>query len=191
MAGKWQPSVTGGVDSGVALRGNKFQSGNPALDADQRVELTFNERPQRLWFRGDFDPTQATNVTGGDLEALIPADRSQRVVRPFGPDCDGSYQTNRLAVHFADNTCYNAGSGDFFNPGRRANLIGPGAWNTDISIFKNFKFKEIANVRFTADFFNAFNHPNDIDPDAATGLQDLSRQANEPRIIQFSLRVDW
>jgi hypothetical protein len=193
VIGGWQVATIGDWRSGFwrSVAGNKFQSGNPALDADQRVELTFNDRPQRLWFRGDFDPTQATNVTGGDLEALIPADRSQRVVRPFGPDCDGSYQTNRLAVHFADNTCYNAVSGDFFNPGRRANLIGPGAWNTDISIFKNFKFKEIANVRFTADFFNAFNHPNDIDPDAATGLQDLSRQANEPRIIQFSLRVDW
>ena len=47
------------------------------------------------------------------------------------------------------------------------------------------------NVRFTADFFNAFNTPMDPDPNATTGLQDLGRQTNDPRIIQFSLRFNW
>jgi len=47
------------------------------------------------------------------------------------------------------------------------------------------------NVRFSADFFNLFNHPNDINPDTTTGLVDLSQQWNEPRTIQFSLRFDF
>ncbi|MEZ5361767.1 MAG: hypothetical protein R2748_05315 [Bryobacterales bacterium] len=47
------------------------------------------------------------------------------------------------------------------------------------------------NLRFTADFFNAFNTPMDLDPDGTTGLQDLSQQRNDPRIIQFSLRFTW
>jgi hypothetical protein len=193
VIGGWQVATIGDWRSGFwrSVSGSRFQAGNPELDPDQRLELTFNDKRQRLWFRGDFDPTQATNVTGGDLTALVPVDRSQRVIHPFGPDCDGSFDTNRLGVTLADSSCFNAGTSDFFNPGRRANLLGPGAWNADISIFKNFKLKELANIRFTADFFNAFNHPNDIDPDATTGLQDLTRQANEPRIIQFSLRVDW
>lgn len=46
-------------------------------------------------------------------------------------------------------------------------------------------------MRFTADFFNVFNHPNDVGVDATTGLQDLSQQANEPRTIQLSLRFNW
>jgi hypothetical protein len=46
-------------------------------------------------------------------------------------------------------------------------------------------------VRFTADFFNAFNHPVDLRPDSTSGLVDLSQQANDPRIIQFSLRAEW
>jgi hypothetical protein len=61
----------------------------------------------------------------------------------------------------------------------------------DLSLFKNFRIKERANIRFTADFFNAFNHPIDNPPDATTGLQNLCCQANEPRIVQFSLRIDW
>jgi hypothetical protein len=61
----------------------------------------------------------------------------------------------------------------------------------DFSLFKNFSITERFKARFTADFFNIFNHPNDNDPNATTGLQDLSTQPNEPRIIQFSLRFDW
>jgi hypothetical protein len=65
---------------------------------------------------------------------------------------------------------------------------GPGNWGLDFSVFKNFTITEDMKLRFTADFFNMLNHPNDIDPNATTGLQDLSRSNNEPRIIQFSLR---
>jgi hypothetical protein len=46
-------------------------------------------------------------------------------------------------------------------------------------------------MRFTADFFNLFNHPNDKVPNTTTGLVDLSQQNNDPRIIQFSARLEW
>jgi hypothetical protein len=35
------------------------------------------------------------------------------------------------------------------------------------------------------------NHPNNLNPNPTTGLIDLSQSANEPRIIQFSLRLDF
>ena len=59
----------------------------------------------------------------------------------------------------------------------------------DSSIFKNFSIKEHVKVRFTADFFNVFNHPTNNNPNSSTGLIDLSTQANDPRLIQFSLHV--
>ena len=55
----------------------------------------------------------------------------------------------------------------------------------------NFSLTERLKLRFTADFFNAFNHPNNGNPNSTTGLQDLSTQSNEPRIVQFSLRLTW
>jgi hypothetical protein len=64
---------------------------------------------------------------------------------------------------------------------------GPGSWNQDLSVFKNFSITETVRLRFAADFFTAFNHPVDVIPNASTGLQDLSTQLNEPRIIQLSL----
>jgi hypothetical protein len=70
-------------------------------------------------------------------------------------------------------------------------MRGPGAFSQDASVFKNFEFTERARLRFTADAFNVFNHPTNFAPDTATGLQDLSRQSNDPRIIQLSLRFEF
>jgi hypothetical protein len=69
--------------------------------------------------------------------------------------------------------------------------MGPGAWNMDLGLHKNFKLREHLDGRLSADLFNFFNHPTDDPPDGKTGLQNLSRQTNNPRIIQFSLRFDW
>jgi hypothetical protein len=46
-------------------------------------------------------------------------------------------------------------------------------------------------LRFTSDFFNLFNHPNDKNPNGTTGLLNLSVQTNDPRIIQFSARLEF
>jgi hypothetical protein len=81
--------------------------------------------------------------------------------------------------------------GDAYNYTPRGFITGPGNWNSDISLFKWFDISESVKLRFTADFFNAFNHPVDIQPNFTTGLQDLSQQLNEPRIIQLSLRLNW
>jgi hypothetical protein len=61
----------------------------------------------------------------------------------------------------------------------------------DLALFKNFRFSEQGSARFSADFFNFFNHPNDVAPNTTTGLQNLGVQANNPRTIQLSLRVEW
>jgi hypothetical protein len=195
LIGGWQAAIIGDWRSGLwgSVDPASYIFGDPTLSSDQRVEMTINGRRQRLWFRGDFDPTQATNVTGGDLLALVPADRSKRVVRPLGPALD-----NRLVQTLANGTTRNTPIGELYNPGPRAFYLGPGSWNADISLYKFFTIKEGATARFAVDFFNAFNHPVDVGPgdpvpgfSTTTGLQDLSRQLNDPRIIQFSLRVQW
>ncbi|PYV10099.1 MAG: hypothetical protein DMG23_08835 [Acidobacteria bacterium] len=193
LIGGWQVATIGEWLGGFwqSVSTSRFQTGDPRLAAGQRPEFTFNGDDQVLWFLGDVNLSSATNVTGTNPTNLVPVDRSQRVVRPYGPDCGGSFNNNRLAVPLANGDCFNASAGDFYNSSPRASIMGPGAWNTDLSAFKNFKIKDRANIRFTADFFNAFNHPNNNPPSSTTGLQNLRFQANDPRIIQFSLRVDW
>jgi len=192
IIGGWQIAGIGDWRGGYwrSLNASKYIIGGTAdsvvLSGDERPEMTIFGRTQRLWFRGDFDPTQATNVTGGNLESLVAADRSQRLVRPLGPNFD-----NRLPLTLADGTIRNTTITDLYNITPRAFITGPGSWNTDLSLFKWFDITETVKLRFTADFFNMFNHPVDIEPDTQTGLQDLSRQLNDPRIIQLSLRLNW
>ena len=188
LVGGWQVSFIGEWRSGFwsSIDPGLFVFGDPTLKPDQRVELTFNKTRQRLWFTGDFNPADATNVTGGDLTALVPVDRSKRLVHPLGAGFD-----NTLPQTLADGTVRSIPIGELYNPSPRAFFLGPGAWNVDMGVYKNFKFKESLLMRFSADFFNAFNHPVDVAPNARTGLQNLEAQANSPRTIQFSLRLEF
>jgi PEGA domain. len=188
VIGGWQLSTIGDWRSGnwMGVAANRYLFGDPTLDADERLLLNFGGRPQRLWFRGDFDVTAATGVDQAKLQALIPVDRSQRVLRQVGPNLD-----NRLPVQLADGTTRLTTIEDAVNWNARNFFRGPGSWNTDISISKFFRINEGMNLQFSADFFNAFNHPVDVNPNTTTGLQDLSQQANPPRVIQLRARFTW
>lgn len=189
VIGGWQLATIGTWSSGFwrSVSSGRYLFGDPTLDEDQRLDLVLGGTQQRLFFRGDFDPRFASNVDQAALQALVPVDRSQRVLRPLNP-ADGS---NRIPQVLADGSVRFTNVNEMVNWNARNFWRGPGRWNADISLFKNFYITESANVRFTADFFNAFNAPMDLEPNATTGLQDLSRQANAPRIIQFSLRFNW
>jgi hypothetical protein len=152
----------------------------------QRLEMFINGRTQRLWFRGYFDPTTATGVTGGggNLESLVPADPSQRIAKPLGPNFD-----NRIPVALADGTTFNADISTVVNPNAKAFYQGPAFFNSDISIYKNFNITERLRARFSADFFNVFNHRNDKPPDQTTGLQDLRVQITPDHSVLAPLRL--
>jgi len=79
----------------------------------------------------------------------------------------------------------------FGNLGRNI-YHGPFQQNWDLSLIKNFSLTERHKLRFTADFFDLWNHPvfsspafTDVENPSAFG-QIISTE-NNPRIIQFSL----
>ncbi|HSB18158.1 MAG TPA: TonB-dependent receptor [Bryobacteraceae bacterium] len=178
--GEWRGGNWMSVDSG------RYLFGDPTLTADERLTMTYAGRTQRLWFKGDMNPTQASGVDQAKLTALVPVDRSQRVLRPVGDKFD-----NRIPQMLANGTVRYTGVNDMLNWNARNFFRGPGAWNQDVSVFKYFSFTEKTKLRFTADFFNATNSPMDNNPSSGTGLQDLSTQPNDPRIIQLTLRLEW
>jgi hypothetical protein len=77
---------------------------------------------------------------------------------------------------------------------------GPHEQNWDISFLKHFKLGERNDLRFTADFFNAWNHTNfanpavtDIEtyianPTSSSPFGRIVSAVGNPRLIQFSLR---
>jgi hypothetical protein len=195
LIGGWQVTTIGVWHSGLWMGVNPglVQPSNIRIPAGQRATLTVSgsQDKYRQWFAG-ITPAGATTISG----TLVAP-----VVREAGPNCEGQY-VGQLAVPLpvanetanGGQTCYDAPFGGFYNPAPRNNIIGPGAWDDDFSLYKHFKIGERFDMRFAADFFNFTNHPNDNPPNSSSGLQDISKQntnLNSPRQIQLSLRVEF
>jgi len=74
---------------------------------------------------------------------------------------------------------------------------GPFQQNWDFSAIKNFRLTERQTLRFTADFFNLWNHPNFGNPaitdvetlgEANSPFGKINSTVGNPRLIQFQLR---
>jgi len=92
------------------------------------------------------------------------------------------------------------------NAGRNS-IVGPGLFNLDFSLYKNFAVKEKAKVQFRAEFFNVLNHPNFGPPLAFQGAHSAvlfsadgspsgtgflaNPTVTKPREGQFALKVIW
>lgn len=76
-------------------------------------------------------------------------------------------------------------------------IEGPGLWQVDFSLTKDFVWGEDKSIRFGADFFNAFNHANfgnpstSIFPAGSPGTTNLIRSAQPGRRIQMALTFRW
>jgi hypothetical protein len=85
----------------------------------------------------------------------------------------------------------------------RAPAYGPRFVNTDFSLIKDFPlpFREAMNLQFRAEFFNLLNHAQFyLNGYADTGQQDINTPSsfgvvnntvNNPRLIQFALRLNF
>ena len=67
-----------------------------------------------------------------------------------------------------------------------------GIANYDFSVFKNTPINERFRLQFRTEIFNLFNRVQFGRPGTALGLSTfgvVSSQANDPRLIQFALRL--
>jgi hypothetical protein len=84
-------------------------------------------------------------------------------------------------------------SRSFGNAGRNS-IVGPGISNVDLSLSKQFRYRDKLRAQFRTEFFNAFNHPQFAQPvalvnDLAFGRITSTRADN--RQIQFGLKLDF
>jgi hypothetical protein len=85
------------------------------------------------------------------------------------------------------------GTTGYGNIGRNT-FRGPSQQNWDISLGKNFRFTEKTNFKFTADFFNIWNHPIFASPNGIFNSSlcgTISTTKGTPRLIQFSGRFSF
>src|SRR4029077_9986204 len=77
----------------------------------------------------------------------------------------------------------------------RAPVYGPNFVNTDFSIIKRIplSFREGVDLDFRAEFFNLFNHAQfglpGNDADSATNFGVITSTVNNPRLVQFALKL--
>jgi hypothetical protein len=68
-------------------------------------------------------------------------------------------------------------------------------YNEDLNLFKVFQLKERLNLRFESQFGNIFNRTDFCDPNtnfsAGGGFGQVSTQCNQPRSIQFALKLSF
>jgi len=68
-------------------------------------------------------------------------------------------------------------------------LRGPGLFNIDFNLSKNFVLRERHTLQFRAEIFNALNHPNFsfAGTNLSAGFGQITSTSTEARIIQFAL----
>jgi outer membrane receptor protein involved in Fe transport len=70
-------------------------------------------------------------------------------------------------------------------------LRGPGLWNADIGMNKNFRLGERRELQFRSEFFNIFNNVNLATPNAtviSSSFGRITASAAPPRVIEFALK---
>ncbi|HYU47982.1 MAG TPA: hypothetical protein VEK84_17600, partial [Terriglobales bacterium] len=133
----------------------------------------------------------AAGLTHGDIHQRIDKylNRSNFDVAPLLYPFDPNNPTTTCDPVNNSNFCTTF----FGNLGRNI-YRGPFQQNWDFSLIKNFRLTERQSVRFTADFFNIWNHANFGNPTQTdVSFQEgsfarINSTVGTPRLIQFQLR---
>jgi Carboxypeptidase regulatory-like domain/TonB dependent receptor len=186
IAGGWQVNGIISLYSG--------QSFTPYLSYDPTNTGSGGPRPQLVG-----DPNNFSNVTGF---GGAPIDPSNPASAPFLP-CLG-------VTHKTPFCLYNPGAfaipplatvngmqqtvaTEFGNAGRGI-LRGPAVYDTDLSVFKNFKLSETGTLQLRAEVFNLFNTPQfapPVNPSVDASPPSVSSTANTSRQIQLVARFTF
>jgi len=121
------------------------------------------------------------------------------------PSCPAPAKVHTLQNWFNPCAFVEAPAGEL-GTASRTPVNGPRFVNTDLSLVKNFMlpFREGMGLQFRAEFFNLFNHPQfwltgdgsagnmqNVAPSAATSFTVVNSTVNNPRVMQFALKLKF
>ncbi len=107
------------------------------------------------------------------------------------PDAAGTPTYPRTLNRWFDPTVFAIPAQYTYGNAGRNILNGPGRWNWDMSLFKDFVIREDMKFQFRAEAFNIFNHPQFGLPNASIGNAQagiISSTVGNPRQLQGALR---
>ncbi len=91
-------------------------------------------------------------------------------------------------------SCFTAPPAGQLGNAARVPVSGPDFVNSDFSVIKQFRFYREMGLNFRAEFFNLFNHPEYGSPIAdinAPGFGSVNSTVNNPRLVQFALKLSF
>jgi len=161
--------VAGAVVSGWTINGiTDFQKGFP---------MSFNQQSNNTLTGYGYGTIRPNKVAGCD--PIITGSGKNRLNKWFNTAC------YTVAPDFS------LGNEPRVDPKVRTD----GTDNWDISLLKSTKVHDNINAQFRAEFFNIFNHPQFAAPqnsaDDSVNFGTVIAQMNNPRLVQFSLRINF
>ena len=115
-------------------------------------------------------------------------------VRPsINPNFTGQIIRGGPAQYFNPNAFIQPLAGTYGNVGRNI-LQGPRLVETDFSVSRKFSISERFALQFRSELFNLFNRVLFCDPNtnwSAPAFGTVNTQCNQPRSVQFALRLDF
>ena len=129
---------------------------------------------------------QGSSPNGVNNRFLDLPDKTGASLNITNPHSSGDLQYFNPGA-FTDNALGTPG-----NAGRRS-FSGPGMFNTDLALLRDFRISEEKQVQFRLEAFNVFNHTQFFGPTAVNGDVDNAlfghvANAAPPRLIQLALK---
>ncbi|MBI3665778.1 MAG: carboxypeptidase regulatory-like domain-containing protein [Acidobacteria bacterium] len=109
------------------------------------------------------------------------------------PDLIGTVAGPKTLGQWFNTGAFAAPAYGFFGNAGTGLIRGPGENTWNVALFKAFPFNERTRLRFRAEAFNLWNHPSFSAVSTAVGAGNYGQvtTALEPRIMEFSLRLDF
>lgn len=148
-------------------------------------------RPAYLWFNG-YLPPNVINTPNGVQG--VPSDYKPYLAPINNTPGTTNFGNNNVTQTLANGqqvlTAFSPGPAGV-NPYNSGILQGPKNFQADISLYKEFAFKERYRLRFNVDAFNAFNIQGLTNPGTTDGIMQLQTSYWRPRQIQFTGRFTF
>jgi hypothetical protein len=156
---------------------------------------------------GGWQLTVIEKITSGFPDPLIDSDNTSGVSFNNGgngnnynrpdqvPGCNVYVSNHGPQQQYINPACFPAAAAGTLGNAPRVPVFGPDFVNTDFSVIKQFALPwENMGLNFRAEFFNLFNHAqfglpiNDI---SAPGFGEVNSTVNNPRVVQFALKLTF
>jgi hypothetical protein len=121
--------------------------------------------------------------TGNYFTPVIDNDFSNSGAPQARPDlsCNPNHGAPHTTTDWINTNCFVLPARGTYGNGGRNIILGPGYFNTNLSLMKDFHFTESRYLQFRVEFFNAFNHPNFVGISRLTIFTQPVAPINQPQ----------